>query len=316
MSEIKIFFMKENDANRRIDRILRKFLNDIPLSGIYTALRTKRIKVNGKKVNPSYTTEFGDKIEIENTVLSSAINNTIKKSNLSKKNTCSISNKIIAKNSKQTSQLDIILKTSDLLFLNKHIGQTVHGENSLCSSVFYNQPQNDSMSFKVGPLHRLDKNTSGIITFSQSLIGAQKFSEAIQTKNIEKYYIGVIEGTKIPNELKSNVDGKPALTFAEIIANSKTENISLVKFQLITGRKHQIRIHCAKCGSPLLNDIKYNATQKFAHTKHYFLHAYKLQFKKVIFNDLPATIIASFPAHFKKLEPIFGINFEEFLRET
>lgn len=292
--ENTIFTIHEDDEGRRIDRILRKFLTNLPLSGIYAAMRRGSIKINGKKVKPAYVTHCNDKLEIQNGLIEAFSQKSISgaKAELHK-----------------TAAPSVILKTEDLLFINKKIGETVHGENSLCSSVLEHFPASgESLSFTPGPLHRLDKYTSGIITFSQSLKGAQKFSGAMQNGTIEKYYIGVIEGLTIKQELSSLIDGKKCITFAEILASSKRENLSLVKFKLVTGRKHQIRIQCGQFGMPLLNDRAYGSKQKLAGTKNYFLHAFRLVFKEPLFTGSPKSITAPLPAYFKLYEEIFGIQ--------
>lgn len=295
--ENTIFTIHEDDEGRRIDRVLRKFLTNLPLSGIYAAMRRAKIKINGKNVKPAYITHCNDKLEIQNSLIDAFLQKNI------------TAPKVAVNKSIEPS---IILKTEDLLFINKKIGETVHGENSLCSSVLEHFPaKGTSLSFTPGPLHRLDKNTSGIITFSQSLKGAQKFSAAIQNGKIEKYYIGIIEGLTIKEKLESLIDGKKCVTFAKILASSKTENISLVKFKLVTGRKHQIRIQCGQFGTPLLNDKVYGSKQKLAGTKNYFLHAFSLVFKETLFTGIPKSITAPFPAYFKKCEDLFGIKMSE-----
>lgn len=296
--ENTIFTINKDDAGRRIDRILRKFLTNLSLSGIYAAMRRGKIKINGKKVKPAYVTQCNDKLEIQNSLIE--IEAVFQKKSIGAK-----------AGGNKPAVPSVILKTEDLLFINKKIGETVHGENSLCTSVLeYFPASGESLSFTPGPLHRLDKNTSGIITFSQSLKGAQQFSDAIQSGKIEKYYIGVIEGLTIQKELNSLIDGKKCLTVTKILASSKSENLSLVKFKLVTGRKHQIRIQCGQFGTPLLNDKDYGSTQKLAGTKNYFLHAFRLVFKKPLFADIPQSITAPLPAYFKKCEAVFGINIQ------
>ena len=279
-----------NDANRSLDRVLRKFLKDIPLSVIYSAIRTGKIKINGKNRTPDYITQKGDKLEIKPKLF----------------------RKIeIKENVSQTIRRKpcILLRTGDLLFINKKIGETVHGKDSLLNAVLtYFPGTGKSLSFTPGPLHRLDKNTSGIITFSQSLKGAQRFSDALQSGKIEKYYLGIIEGLSIQKEMTDNVGGKKCITIAEPLTAFKAENLCLVRFRLITGRKHQIRLQCGKRGTPLLNDKKYGSTQSAAGIKNYFLHAYKLKFTEPIFDDIPQTITAPLPKSFKKFLKRFGIR--------
>ena len=286
--ENKIFYIGEDDSGRRFDRVIRKFLGKMPLSGVYSAIRRGKIKVNGKKENGAYLTQKGDEITMDLSlfgltapVSEDQVNSAIKP--------------------------DVLLKTDDLLFINKRPGELVHGEKSLCEAVLkYFSPKEKSLSFKAGALHRLDKDTSGILTFSQSLKGAQEFSKALQEGKIGKFYIGITEGRPSLNEFKSKIDGKECLCLIKVLDFSKEENLSLVLFNLITGRKHQIRIQCSQFGTPLLNDKKYGSKQKKVFSEDlskkttYFLHAYKLRFSEPFLDDLPKEITAPLPENFKR----------------
>lgn len=308
--ENKIFFICEDDSGRRLDRVVRKFLGNIPLSGIYSAIRQGKIKINGKKQKGSYLTKKDDEILIDHSLfdpVQSADDNVLKA--LNKK-----------KESKPLLKPDIILKTDDLLFINKRSGEVIHGEKSLCEAVLkYFPPKEKSLSFKTGALHRLDKDTSGILTFSQSLKGAQLFSKALRQGKISKIYLGITEGKPSLKEFRNKIDGKECLSLVNVIEFSKQKNLSLVLFNLITGRKHQIRIQCAQFGTPLLNDKKHNPKQKKispAFSKivsgTYFLHAYKLIFKESLLDGLPLEITAPLPDRFKiVIKSLFGIEAEK-----
>lgn len=308
--ENKIFFICEDDSGRRLDRVVRKFLENIPLSGIYSAIRQGKIKINGKKQKGSYLTKKDDEILIDRSLfdpVQSADDNVLKASNKKKE-------------SKPLLKPDIILKTDDLLFINKRSGEVIHGEKSLCEAVLkYFPPKEKSLSFKAGALHRLDKDTSGILTFSQSLKGAQLFSKALRQGKISKIYLGITEGKPSLKEFRNKIDGKECLSLVNVIEFSKQENLSLVLFNLITGRKHQIRIQCAQFRTPLLNDKKHNPKQKKispAFSKMvsgtYFLHAYKLIFKESLLDDLPLEITAPLPDRFKiVIKSLFGIEAEK-----
>ena len=235
IKENQTFTITENDAKRRIDRILRKFLPALPMSALYSALRLGKIKVNGKKVKPSYIAEKNDILEIVNLAIEDRGIKPSAQINMQIEDT---EKKTIFKSAKP----EILLKTEDLIFINKPKGQIVHGEKSLCEAVLqYFPSQIQSLSFTPGPLHRLDKNTSGIITFSQSLDGARQFSKALQEGKTGKYYIGITEGTKVKSVFKNTIDGKLCICYTKTLEISKKYNMSLVLFELITGKKHQIR---------------------------------------------------------------------------
>lgn len=298
--ENNFFCIGEDDSGRRLDRVIRKFLEGNTLSEIYSAIRRGKIRVNGKKQKGAYLTQKGDEISIDLSLFAITGNSQEFK----------IDSLIPKPN--------ILLKTDDLIFINKRAGELVHGEKSLCEAVTrYFPPKEKSLSFKTGALHRLDKDTSGILTFSQSLRGAQAFSKALQEGNIEKLYIGITEGKPALKKFKSIINGKECLCLIKILNFSEEKNLSFVLFNLITGRKHQIRIQCAQFGTPLLNDKKYGSKQNKAFPQNfskkasntYFLHAYKLIFKEQFFSDLPNEIRAPIPNSFKTaVKKLFGID--------
>lgn len=291
------FTITENDLGRRIDRILRKFLPDLPLSFIYSALRQGKIKINGKKTKPSYLAQKGDMLYIT--------------AHFNKKE-----KKEAAPPLHNIQKPEVLLQTDDLIFINKPKGQTVHGEKSLCQAVLhYFPPEKQSLSFTPGPLHRLDKNTTGIIAFSQSLQGAQEFSKALRENRIGKYYLGIAEGVRIQPVLKSVIDGKECTCLTRVLTASENHNLALVLFTLITGKKHQIRLQCGLFKTPLLNDKKYGSKEKMKGTRHYFLHALKLKFEKPFLSGLPEEITAPLPDAFAsavkqifKTEPAAVLN--------
>lgn len=321
LKDKRIFTITENDAQRRLDRVLRKLFPALPLSRIYSSLRHGFIKINGKKVKPSYITQKNDTLEIhpsfglsdkgipESTVKTNySTSSSLLTHNIIKTETLSfgVKKSAVSYNDNREKKHpfpcpDVIFKTKDILFINKPQGIQVHGENSLQSAVLkYFMPLKKSLSFKPGPLHRLDKNTTGIIAFSQSLKGAHAFTQALQKGIIGKYYLGIIEGLAMPSVLKSIIDGKECTTFAKVLHVSARHMVSLVLFTLITGKKHQIRLQCGLFGTPLLNDKKYGSKQSIKNGENYFLHAFKLECKTPFLDGVPKTLTAPLPARFKR----------------
>ena len=208
-----------------------------------------------------------------------------------------------------SEKIQVIFQNRHLLFVNKPKGIPVHGENSLAQILLespqYFQSASDeiasqpleknspekSISFRPGPLHRLDKGTTGIIAFSKSLAGAQWFSEEIKSHSIRKIYVGIAEG-KIAHEEEwlEKIDGKEARTkvspieYGEIFGREAT----LARYEISTGRKHQIRIHSEAHGHPLAGDTahggKFGASKnseesgKAKRKENFFLHALEMKF--------------------------------------
>ena len=293
------YTIEENDSNRRVDRVLRSFLKESPLPLIYSSIRKGLVKLNGKKTKAEARTSLGDILYVDDSL------ELFKKKEKSEHS--------------EREKFDIILKTDDLLFLNKGKGIITHGKGSIDEKVKKSFIVESSLSFSIGALHRLDKNTTGVLTFSQSLKGASLFSSAILDGNINRYYIGVNEGRvkegfwKVPSEDFEN-DGKFEMTHVSILEYSKKENLSLSFYKLLTGKKHQIRKGSKHFLTPLFCDYFYGSKRK--DYPSYFLHSICLHFEKIIFDDIPSFVIAPIPNDFCKIIKLYFPKTNKSLNEN
>ena len=292
MIEIKITELNEN---QRADKFIRKYLNNAPLSFIYKKFREKDIKINNKWIKQDYILKNGDilKIYITDEQLNE-FNNPSKIINFK-------------------NDLDIVYEDENILILNKPKGILIHGDNNekritLANKVIsylYNKKEylNDGKSFIPSPVHRLDRNTSGIVLFAKNLKASHYFMNLFKEKTkIEKYYLLLVKG-KVEKEgiinaplFKNSETGlvkvdfknplsKEAITKYKVISNNN--DYSLIEANLITGRTHQLRVHFSYINHPIIGDAKYGdfeLNKKFYKEFNYtnqFLCAYKLKF-----NDL------------------------------
>ena len=302
-----------DDDQRRLDRILRKALPELPLSALHRLLRQGKITVNGHIAAGETRINAGQLIEIPE---------------LAKNN-----EKILQKNQLTGDKkpcetpLQIIFEGEGLLVLNKKRGIAVHGKESLEEQVLaYLKPVlSPSLSFRPGPLHRLDKPTSGLIVFSANLKGAQYFSALLRERRIRKCYLAIVDGI-LPQEetWEDNLfrDRETQKTFASIRGGKKAitrlkplaaaNNRTLVLAEIETGFTHQIRAQAAYHGHPLSGDRKYNGApfpcKKNAENRGsfgYFLHAWKLELPDPA--PLPQYFIAPPAEEFcLKIMEIFG----------
>lgn len=278
-----------NDIDRRIDKLIRKYIPNMPLSLIYKNFRNGLIKINNKKIKPEQKIQQDDVLQIANFLLK----------DINQPNINDDLYKLLPA---------ILFKNEDILILNKPYDLLVQKTNindksldQIVKSDFAKNNKNNSISFLPGPLHRLDRNTSGIICFSQSLKGARFFSEYIKNHQIQKKYLGIVQGhLKENQEWQDNIEKEynknkkfqtvkasftrefnhtNCITIAKPLKYGIYNNIqiTLVEFEIKTGKTHQIRSQASLHNFPLLNDTAYGAKSVNLKQK-YFLHAYKLIF--------------------------------------
>lgn len=307
-----------DDLDRRLDKVLRIFAPSLSLSEIYKGLRKGLIKVNNKKAGPDYRIKEGDIICAAEFLI-----NTQNK----KKNGLESKKKL-----HKSSDFDIpvVFKNEHFLILNKPAGINIHpagkDEYSLTDFVlnlYKTQAKNDSLSFKPGPLHRLDKMTGGLVCFSMSYRGAKWFSQNMKNHEIKKTYIGLVQGILKESQtwtdllqkdsaLKNNSgnfhtvqigqEGKTGITQIIPVKSGfyKGEALSLVEFKIQTGRQHQIRAQSASHGFPLWGDTAYGGTKNNENKGKYSLFAFKLDFPD---NELglPPSLQLEYPPQIKEL---------------
>lgn len=313
------FTAGKDDSDRRLDRILRRFLSEENLSSIYKLLRKGLVKVNGKKADGNFRISEGDDIQIADFLLSPSSEN----ENPGAEKTSPLSKDII------------IFKNESILILNKPYDIPVQPSsssrgNSLAEIVqkdYEISHKKDSLSFRTGPLHRLDRKTTGLIAFSQNLEGAKWFSEKIKSHEIQKIYLAVLQGKLMEKQvwedqiekLENSSEQAGSGNFHTVSVNSSGEGkfahtevtplsqgifcgkeVTIARVLITTGRTHQIRSQSAYHGFPLLGDTAYGAvkidSKRFG--QDFFLHASELYFPKDNPLSLPEKITSPLPEFF------------------
>lgn len=292
MKEIKIDSRQEG---QRIDKFIRKYLNDAPLSFIYKLFRLKDVKVNGKKADISYVIKTDDIIRIYVT------DKQLEEFNKPKD--------IV----KLQNDLHVVYEDENILIVNKPAGILVHGDEKEKRLTLSNQVLNYlyikgefdpkvDIGFTPAPAHRLDRNTSGLVLFGKNIKALQELLELFKEKEeIEKEYYALLDGSLnkgniieaplLKDEKRGFVevnfkskDSKSARTEYEIVKRYKYYTLVIAK--LITGRTHQLRVHFAYINHPIIGDTKYGNFQsnkkfeKLYSYTHQFLHAYRIRFKQ------------------------------------
>lgn len=279
--------------NQRIDKFVRKYLSEAPLSFIYKLFRKKDVKINGHWVDASYIVKVGDQLSIYVTDLQ--LKEFAKPKPVDK----------IAFNRQ------IIYEDSHVLIVNKPSGLLVHGDenekkvtlqNEVLSYLIQNGEYNtDMVGFTPAPAHRLDRNTSGLIIFAKDLPSLQVLEKLFKDKNdISKEYYALVAGH---TEEKGTIDlpllkDEKAKTVKVSYKNGQVaktvyqterhfHDSSLLRVNILTGRTHQIRVHMQAIDHPVIGDNKYgdfSINKKYAQLyglKHQFLFARSLSFANV-----------------------------------
>ena len=265
-----------NDDGRRIDRVARKAFPQLPLSRIYSALRSGEIRLNGRRIKGDVRVAAGDSLDVRDRLIHGAPGVPV----------VPVSRDAAGARDRAIRELDgrIVHESPHLLVVAKRRGELVHGPDSLATLVqsYLTHSPAAGVSFTPGPVHRLDRNTTGLVMYGASLRGAQEMSRALRAHRVQKIYAAVLTGvvtekqrwdtplTRDQRAHRSNAAnrGQTAITLVNPVASGK--NASLVVARIITGRTHQIRAHASVNGTPLLGDNKYGGPP-FA--GGYILHA-------------------------------------------
>ena len=293
---MKNSYIISHDYNdMRLDRWIRNKIGKIPQGLIEKTLRKGLIKVNKKKAKSSYKVKTNDQINIFNFEFKQKI--------IQKKIKFKPTNEIIKSNE------DLIIDNNDdFIVLNKSAGIAVQGgtksKKNLIDIFSKSKIFNNSKPF---PVHRLDKDTSGIFLMAKNRETAQLLTSLFRLRKIHKTYLAICHGEIINNSGEWNdyliryEGNKPIKERAKTIFKVLDKNslCSLVEMKPITGRKHQLRKQLTTIGHPIYGDQKYklNYSNKSIN-KNLMLHSYQIKF---MVNDKKFTYTALLPEYFKKL---------------
>ena len=284
---IKLYRVNKDYDSMRIDRWIKKNINNLPQSLIEKLLRIGKIKLNGKKIKSSQKVFTNDLIKI----YKFEFKNVIEKKIL-------IPNKKILKKNESS----IIFNNEDMIAINKHAGIAVQGGTKSrlnLTDIFTKSKYFDDV--KPFTVHRLDKDTSGVLIFGKNRKAAQTLTSLFRLRKIYKTYICVCSGELNSNKgewihnLEKFENNKKviekAITYYRVL--DRNQNYSLVELKPITGRKHQLRKQLSFLGHPIIGDNKYSTSNNIS--KYLMLHSYTLKFK---INNNKFSFKAPLPKHF------------------
>ena len=273
--EETILIVDKESENNRIDKYLAEVFNGKSRSYIQGLIEKENIKVNGKSIKSNYKVKENDEILI---AMPEALELEVEAEDI---------------------PLDILYEDNDVIVINKPQGMVVHPApgnytKTLVNALLYHCKDLSTINGVIRPgiVHRIDKDTTGVLVVAKNDESHNFLSKQLQTHSMKREYIALVEGRlkedkgtinkpigrNKKDRLKMGIveDGKRAVTHYEVLERYK--NTTLIKCVLETGRTHQIRVHMASIGHPLVGDEVYGFKKQRFKLKGQVLHAKTLGF--------------------------------------
>ena len=307
MAGVSVVKVKNDDDGIRLNRWFLREYPSLSLSRLQKLLRTKQIKVDGKRAETSTRLIAGQEIRIP------PLDN----------EKAPLKNDFVSKADEKFIKDMVVFKDENIIVLNKPSGIAVQGGT--------NQEKHidgllDALKFGLEErprlTHRIDKETSGLLVLARNRKYALALTKAFREHTIKKTYLALSEGCpkKEAGEIKANLEkvgekmivsdgGQRAVTEYEVLDSLQTK-FSLIKASPLTGRTHQIRVHLALLGASIVGDRKYgnrNLSTDLASKLH--LHAWQIDLSEVM--NKKCVVKAPLPDYFKKDIDFLGLNFKE-----
>ena len=303
---VKVVKIKQEDDGIRLNRWFLREYPALNLSRLQKLLRTKQIKVDGKRAETSTRLIAGQELRIP-----------------------PLDNEKATPDEKKLSQKDaefikslVIYKDEKIIALNKPSGLAVQGGTNTAKHI---DGMLEALKFenneKPKLVHRIDKETSGLLILARNRKSAEVLTKALRDKNLQKTYLALVRGCPEPREgvieyhlekvgekMEVVEDGQKALTEIKVLDNVG-KKFALVEAHPLTGRTHQIRAHLEAINTPILGDDKYFGTERVRLKEvqdKLYLHAYKIDLSAIYNKKL--IITAELPAYFKEACRFFGLE--------
>ena len=274
---MKQYKVKNEEAGKRIDAYVSSVDSEISRTAAQRLIDEDSITVNGKKIKASYKVQENDVVEITE--------NEPKEIELKAENI----------------PIEVIYEDEDIIVVNKPKGLVVHPAVGNPDGTLVNAIMaicKDSLSgiggeIRPGIVHRLDKDTSGILIIAKNDTSHINLSEQIKNHDVEKTYIALVRGivkeneatinmpigrsTKDRKKMAVNKNGKNAITHFKVL--ERYEKYTLLEIKIETGRTHQIRVHLSHIGYPVVGDYTYSNGKNDFNVEGQMLHSKKIKFK-------------------------------------
>src|SRR6476660_6290601 len=278
--QVQAYFVtiNEEDAGQRIDNYLLRICKGVPKSHIYRILRSGEVRVNKGRIDQLYRLQTGDVVRIP---------------------PIRTAEKAAGSAPVPGAEFAIVHEDSHLLVIDKPAGVAVHGGSGVSYGVIESLRASRPQAKYLELAHRLDRDTSGLLMVAQKRGALVELHRMLREGEVEKVYLAVVRGAWEggPRELRESLhkyvdakgerrvavreDGIRAVTRVRVL--KKSADFSLLEVRLLTGRTHQIRVHLAHAGHPVLGDGKYgdfelNRRLEKQGVRRLLLHASRLAF--------------------------------------
>jgi 23S rRNA pseudouridine955/2504/2580 synthase len=274
---VRYIEVAEDEAGQRIDNYLIARLKGVPKSHVYRILRSGEVRINSKRAEARQKVVAGDRIRIPPV-------------------------RVAERGEAEPAphyKLPILFEDEHFVAIDKPSGIAVHGGSGIAHGVIESLRAMRPDARFLELVHRLDRDTSGVLLVAKKRSALTAFHEMLRTREMDKRYLAGVAGRfrnekqrvavalaqRVNKEGEKRVsvsrDGQEAETIFRLV--TRGERFSLLEAELLTGRTHQIRVHLAHLGHPVLGDDKYgdfelNKQLRKAGLKRMFLHAAKLSF--------------------------------------
>jgi 23S rRNA pseudouridine955/2504/2580 synthase len=292
----KVFLVTNDFVNIRLDKWFKRNVCEVPQSLIEKNIRKGKIRVNDKKKNGAYRLQEKDEIFVNNINFSTDKNTKNKNKYIATAKDISRSSSIFVENNE------------NFAVINKPASIAVQsGTRSKRNILDILRMTKEFENFTPYPVHRIDKETTGLLIVAKNRKYAQLFTSLFRLRKIHKTYLGIVVGefsnsNGILSDYLFHYEGNKKIKTKGIthfrVIDSNT-NYSFLKLEPKTGRKHQLRKQLLMHGHPIYGDSKYRLTESYKNKKNkLMLHAYKINF---LINEKKYNFSTEPPSYFKEI---------------
>lgn len=316
---VELITIAEEDSDQRLDRWFKRRYPGVTQGRLQKMLRTGQVRVDGKRIKEAgFRLQAGHEVRVP--PLTDSDQNRPRKSD-------SPAHKVAVDPAElEALRARVLYKDDHVLVINKPAGLAVQGGSG---TIHHLDAMLDGLQFdaieRPRLVHRLDKDTSGVLVLARTRKAATALARSFQTKDVRKLYWAISVGVPVPEQGKVDLplskrsgqggekvwvdefDGKYAVTHFRVVERTASR-AAWVELEPVTGRTHQLRVHMMAMGTPILGDGKYGGKEAFltgaVNAKQLHLHARAIQFKSPAGGVL--TVVAPLPDHMVKTWDFLG----------